>query len=57
MDYLRKIPQDLPIDRTMAMNMKNTEDYFSLLLDVQAENSLLGRLGHIYTTWMNLVSK
>jgi hypothetical protein len=33
---VKKIPQDLSIDRTMAMNRKNIEDY----LDVLAEDIL-----------------
>lgn len=45
---VKKNTLDLSFDRIMSMNRKNTEDYFTLQLDVQAENILLGKLGHIY---------
>jgi hypothetical protein len=40
--------QGLSIDRAMAMNRKDTDDYFRLLLDVLTRNNLLDKPGHIY---------
>jgi hypothetical protein len=45
---IKEIPQGLSIDRVMAMNRKDIEEYFNLLSNVPRENNLLDQLGHVY---------
>jgi hypothetical protein len=45
---IRKKPLGLSFDRAMAVNRKDIEDYFNLLLDVLTEHNLLDKPGHIY---------
>jgi hypothetical protein len=45
---IKKISKDISVDRIMAINRKDIEDYFNLLLNVLTEYNLLDEPGHIY---------